>query len=51
MWKENSACRQQSSGHFGCHKHKAAAAAADEEEEESGKLELVLPIVVTFCKL
>jgi hypothetical protein len=49
MWKENSACRQQSSGGFGCNKHKAAA--DEEEEEESGKLELVLPIVVRFCKL
>lgn len=47
MWKENSTYRQQSSGGFGCHKHKAAA----DEEEESGKLELVLQIVVRFCKL
>jgi hypothetical protein len=47
MWTENSACRQQSSGGFGCHKHKAAA----DEEEESDKLKLVLPIVVRFCKL
>jgi hypothetical protein len=47
MWKENSACWQQSSGGFGCHKHKAAA----DEEEESDKLKLVLPIVVRFCKL
>ncbi len=47
MWKEDSACQQQSSGSFGCHKHKAAA----DEEEESDKLELVLPIVVRFCKL